>query len=233
MKHISQILTVVLALAGATLLPSLWANLSTDGSPPGLSLAAPARAQTATAAADLGPRREGDDIVLGKADAPLVLIEYASMTCPHCARFHNEVLPRLRSEHIDAGRLKLIYRDFPLDRVALQAAQLARCVPTERYFAFLEVLYRQQDQWAAGRDPGVMIDRVKQLAVLAGLPRERAAACVEDQSLQLKIVSTAQAGEREFRISSTPSFVLNGKRYTGALSFEDMDKALREALRRP
>jgi protein-disulfide isomerase len=233
MKRISQILAVVLALVGTTLSHSLWTSLSADGGWSGLSLAGFARAQTATAAADLGPRREGDDMVLGRADAPLVLIEYASMTCPACARFHNEVLPRLKSQYIDGGQLKLVYRDFPLDRVALQAAQLARCVPTERYFAFLEVLYRQQDQWAAGRDPGVMIDRIKQLAVLAGLPRERASACVEDQSLQLKIVATAQAGEREFRIASTPSLVLNGKRYTGALNFEDLDKALREALRRP
>ncbi len=223
----------MLALAGMSFFHSLWTDLSTNGGWTGVSLAGHARAQTAPAAADLGPRREGDDMVLGRADAPLVLIEYASMTCPACARFHNEVLPRLKSQYIDSGQLKLVYRDFPLDRVALQAAQLARCVPTERYFAFLEVLYRQQDQWAAGRDPGVMIDRIKQLAVLAGLPRERASACVEDQSLQLKIVATAQAGERELRSASTPSLVLKSKRYTGALNFEDMDKALREALRRP
>lgn len=191
--------------------------------------------QTAAAqtAIDLGPRREGDDIALGKADAPVVLIEYASMTCPSCARFHNEVLPRLKSQYIDGGRLKLVYRDFPLDRVALQAAQVARCVPTERYYAFLEVLFRQQEQWTAGRDPAVMIDRVKQFAALAGLPRDRASACVDDQSMQMKIVGAAQAGEKDYKVSGTPTFVINGKRHTGGPSFEDLDKALRDALGKP
>ncbi len=172
-----------------------------------------------------GPHREGD--------APLVLIEYASLTCPHCARFHNEVLPRIKAEFIDKGQVKLIYRDFPLDRVALQAAQVARCVPAERYFAFLEVLFRQQEQWTAGRDPAAMIDRVKQFAALAGLPRERANACVDDQALQLKIATAAQAGEKDHKVSGTPAFVINGKRHTGGPSFEDMDKAIRDALRKP
>jgi protein-disulfide isomerase len=228
MKRISQILVVATMLVVAAAVPSSWTTLSADGV--GVAVVATARAQSP---AELGPRREGDDIVLGKADAPLVLIEYASLTCPHCARFHNEVLPRLKSQYIDGGRLKLVYRDFPLDRVALQAAQVARCVPTERYYAFLEVLFRQQEQWTAGRDPAVMIDRVKQFAALAGLPRDRASACVDDQSMQMKIVGAAQAGEKDYKVSGTPTFVINGKRHTGGPSFEDLDKALRDALGKP
>lgn len=225
MKRISHILAVLAALLAfaAGPLTSGEASLSLVG----------AQAQTAPAAADLGPRREGEDVVLGKADAPVVLIEYASLTCPHCARFHNEVLPKLKAQFIDNGQVKLIYRDFPLDRVALQAAQVARCVPAERYYAFLEVLFRQQEQWTAGRDPAAMLDRVKQFAALAGLPRERATACVDDQALQLKIATVAQAAEKDHKVSGTPAFVINGKRYTGSPGFEEMDKALRDALRKP
>jgi protein-disulfide isomerase len=199
----------------------------------GSLIATPARAQTAIDPAALAPRREGDDMVLGKADAPAVLIEYASLTCPSCARFHNDVLPKLKTQYIDTGLLKFVYRDFPLDRVALQAAQIARCVPTERYFGFLELLFRQQEQWAAGREAGPMIERVKQFASLAGLPRDRATACADDQAMQLKIVATAQAGEKDYKVTGTPALVINGKRHTGAPSFEDVDKALREILRKP
>jgi protein-disulfide isomerase len=232
MKLMSRILVFAAALAVSFLgSGSLGTVLSTTWSGAGGNWSLQtAAAQTAI---DLGPRREGDDIALGKADAPVVLIEYASMTCPSCARFHNEVLPRLKSQFIETGQVKLIYRDFPLDRVALQAAQIARCVAPERYFGFLEILFRQQEQWTAGRDPAVMVERVKQFASLAGLPRERATACADDQAMQLRIVSGIQAAERDHKIAGTPSFVINGKRHTGSFTYDDLEKALREALRKP
>ena len=222
-----------LALAADALWTSLPARSGEARSSQGSLIAASAIAQTAADPAALGARREGDDMVLGKADAPAVLIEYASLTCPSCARFHNEVLPKLKSQYIETGQLKFVYRDFPLDRVALQAAQIARCVPTERYFGFLELLFRQQEQWASGREAGPMIERVKQFASLAGLPRDRATACADDQAMQLKIVAAAQAGEKDYKVTGTPALVINGKRHTGAPSFEDVDKALREILRKP
>lgn len=228
----SRMLMFVAALAASFLgAGSLGTILSITGSGAGGHW--PLQVASAQTAIDLGPRREGEDIALGKADAPVVLIEYASMTCPSCARFHNEVLPRLKSQFIETGQVKLIYRDFPLDRVALQAAQIARCVAPERYFGFLDVLFRQQEQWTAGRDPGVMVERVKQFAALAGVPRERATACAEDQAAQMRIVAGIQVAERDHKVAGTPSFVINGKRHTGSSSFEDLEKALREALRKP
>lgn len=228
----SRMLMFAAALAASFLgAGSLGTILSITGSGAGGHW--PLQVASAQTAIDLGPRREGEDIALGKADAPVVLIEYASMTCPSCARFHNEVLPRLKSQFIETGQVKLIYRDFPLDRVALQAAQIARCVAPERYFGFLDVLFRQQEQWTAGRDPAAMIERVKQFAALAGLPRERATACAEDPAIQTRIVAGIQVAERDHKIAGTPSFVINGKRHTGSFSFEDLEKALREALRKP
>jgi protein-disulfide isomerase len=223
-----------LAMARVFLL-SLGALLLPLASPDGESgPVATARAQSAaTAAPEAGPRREGEDLVLGRADAPVVVIEYASLTCPACARFHNEVLPRLKADYVEPGHVKFIFRDFPLDRVAMQAAQIARCVAPERYFGFLDLLFRQQEQWASGRDATVMIDRVKQYASLAGLPRDKAIACAEDQAAQLRIVSAAQTAEKEYRITGTPTLVINGKRHAGSPNFEDLDKALRALVPKP
>jgi len=212
----------VAAIAGAVYFGT---RAPASGPPPVAAASAPSKAGLETA--------QPGDHVLGDANAPITVIEYASLTCSHCAHFHTQVLPEIKKKWIDTGKVKLVYRDFPLDRVALQAAQVARCVPTERYYAFLEVLFRQQEQWTAGRDPAVMIDRVKQFAALAGLPRERANACVDDQAMQMKIVGAAQAGERDHKVSGTPTFIINGRRHTGGPAFEDLDKALRDALAKP
>lgn len=213
----------------------VWTSLSAT---PGLAghgwgLASVASAQTQTPPATHAARKEGDDYVIGNPDAQAVVIEYASLTCPHCARFHAETLPKLKANYVDTGLVKFVYRDFPLDRVALQAAQVARCMPPERFFGFLDVLFRQQEQWAAGRDPNAMVDRIKQLAAVAGLPRDKSTACIEDQALQLKIVGTAQNGEKEYKINATPTLVINGKRHTGSIAFEEVDKVLREIVRKP
>jgi protein-disulfide isomerase len=235
--HIWAALTAAFVFLAAD---GVWTSLSITGVQPvhdrGFALTSQAAAQTPpaqTPPAEYAARKEGDDHVIGNPDAKVVVIEFASLTCPHCARFHIETLPKLKAAYIDTGLVKFIYRDFPLDRVALQAAQVARCMPAERYFSFLDVLFRQQEQWAAGRDPNAMVDRIKQLAAFAGLSRERATACLEDQALQLKIVGAAQNGEREYKISATPSLVINGKRHTGSIAFEEVDKVLREIVRKP
>jgi protein-disulfide isomerase len=232
MSRLSKILIAAAVLAALQAGPSLWTGLSMDGgrTAPGWGYPAPAAAQQPPADR-LAPRREGDDFAMGHPDAPVVVIEYASLTCPHCARFHADVLPQVKAKYIDAGIVKFVYRDFPLDRVALQAAQVARCLPPERYFGLLDVLFRQQEQWTAGRDAGAMIERVKQYATLAGLPRDRAAACAEDAEQQAKLVAVAQAGEKQYGVSSTPTLVINGKRHAGGSSFEEVDRALAEAAR--
>jgi len=232
MSRLSKILIAAAVLAVLQGGPSLWTGLSIDGgrAAHGWGYPAPAAAQQPPADR-LAPRREGDDFAMGNPDAPVVVIEYASLTCPHCARFHVDVLPQVKAKYIDAGTVKFVYRDFPLDRVALQAAQVARCLPPDRYFGLLDVLFRQQEQWTAGRDPSAMIERVKQYAALAGLPRERAAACAEDAEQQAKLVAGAQAGEKQYGVNSTPTLVVNGKRHVGGTGFEELDRALAEALR--
>lgn len=232
-----QILLVVAALAVLVGGAGLWTFVLKKDPAPQSPVATPQTGAPAAPgsvdAAALAPRRQGDDFVIGADNAPAVIIEFASLTCPHCARFHAEVLPRIKSEYVDRGLVKFIYRDFPLDGAALRAAQIARCLPPERYFTFMDVLFRQQEQWAAGRDINAIVDRVKQLAGLAGLSREKADACASDQDSQKRIVEAAQAGERDYQVRATPTIVINGKRHAGTNSFEELEKALQPLVKKP
>lgn len=211
----------------------LLAFIMAAGMAAGASTAAPSPSDSQEAqatvpdAAALAPRKEGDDMVMGAAKAPVTLIEYASLTCPHCAHFDEETFPKLKSEYIDKGLVKYIYRDFPLDRVALMAAQIGRCLPPERYFGFVDVLFRQQPNWTSGRDPNQIKDNLRKLARLGGMSDETFDKCLNDKAVQDAVLNQQLKGEQEFKVNSTPTLIINGKTYPGALTFEELDKVLK------
>lgn len=155
---------------------------------------------------------EDGDYFIGDADAPVEIIEYSSLTCPHCANFHRDSLPALKRDYIDTGKVKLILRDFPLDRKALEAAAIAECLPRERYAAFIDVLFLQQSQW---RDSADHRATLKQFAAVAGLPADEAQACLEDTAKQDAILQERLDGQNKYGIRSTPSFIVNGKLVSG------------------
>jgi len=165
-----------------------------------------------------------EDRFIGRADAPITIIEYASLTCPHCANFHKEILPKVKAAYVDTGKAKLIYRDFPLDQVALKAAALARCAPAERYFAFLDVLFQQQNSWASAPDPMVPLARIGRLG---GLSEAEFKACMENQALADSILASRLIGARDMQVQSTPTVLVNGKKVDGINSFDDLDKVLK------
>lgn len=156
------------------------------------------------------------DMVLGNTDAPVTIIEYASMTCPHCGAFHRNVLPKLKAEYIDTGKVRLIYRDFPLDGLALRAAMTARCGGPDRYFAFVDVIYLQKETPAHASDP---IAALGQLARLGGLSGDAFRACMQDKALEEYILQTRLDGQKQFNVNSTPTFIIQGKPYTGLRDF--------------
>ena len=170
-----------------------------------------------------GAAAEPQEQILGKPDAPVTIIEYASLTCPHCAQFHNEVLPELKERYIDPGKVRLIYRDFPLDQMALAAAALAHCAGPERYFSMLDVLFETQSNWARAADP---IAALKRLGKLGGLTEQQMDACLADEELTDGILQTRLSGQNEFDISSTPTFVIDGKTYSGARDVEGFSELL-------
>lgn len=165
--------------------------------------------------------------VLGNSDAPVTVIEYASLTCPHCGHFHNGILPDIKKEFVDSGKVRFIYRDFPLDHFALRAAMLARCNSHRDYFAFLDVLYKDQQRWITAQDPLVALLR---LARLAGINGEDFKQCVGNKGLEDAILQQRLQAAKKYRLQATPSFIINEELYTGELTFDGIKSAIEEQL---
>ncbi len=167
-----------------------------------------AAAFVAVAAAEpLATEEALKDRVLGNPDAPVTIVEYSSLTCPHCRAFHNDVLPKLKKAYIDTGKAKLIYRDFPLDALALQAAMLARCAPPSMYFTYIEVLFQQQDQWRSARNPDEALARIGKLG---GMSQTDYEACMNNKELIDGILRMRLEGNQRFGVNSTPTFIIDG-----------------------
>ncbi len=166
------------------------------------------------------------EMVMGDADAPITIIEYASLTCPHCAAFHRETLPELKKQYLDTGKAKLIFRDFPLDGAALRAAMLARCGGKERFFPFVDVLLKTQNTWSRAKDP---VAALTQVGRMGGLSKDEIEACLKNEALMDGILRIRLDGQNEFDVSSTPTFIINGKKVAGALPFAEFEKLLKSA----
>lgn len=168
------------------------------------------------------------DQVLGKPDAPLTIIEYASTTCPHCATFHKTTMPKLKAEWIDTGKAKLIFRDFPTSPKSLSvgASMIAHCAGPDRYFGLLGLIMDQQEKWMNAQDK---LGELKRLAKLAGMGEDKVDACLKRQDLADAIDARAKEGYEKLGVDSTPSFFVDGKIMVGAQSFDELDKALKAA----
>jgi protein-disulfide isomerase len=179
------------------------------------------------APADLKPidsplaKAQPDDFVEGNAEAPITMIEYSSLSCPHCAKFQKDVLPQVKKDFIETGKVKLIQRDFPLNKPAVQAAQLAHCAGPMRYFALVDVLFKTQEQWLTEN----ATEKLAQIAATAGMDRPTFDACLANKDIEAKIVATRKAGEDAFQVNSTPTFIVNGVKLEGEQSYDDL-KAL-------
>jgi protein-disulfide isomerase len=172
------------------------------------------------------------DRIHGQANAPVTMFEYASMTCPHCARFQREVIPKLVHDYVDTGKVKIIFRDFPLDGAARLASALARCVPEDKYYSFLNLLFLNQDKWLAdlNNDQHVSADEVieglVQMGRFAGFSRDKVESCVGDQSTLAYIDQTQAEAEAKYGISGTPTFIINGELHDGEIKYEDLKKMI-------
>ena len=166
---------------------------------------------------------------IGRADAKLVVEEYFSLTCSHCGHFARETLPKVKSELVEKGIVRLVYRDFPLDQIALNAAAAARALPVARYDAFIAALFASQDRWAFARN----INHTEELwkfAALAGLPRTVFDQTLADDALKLAILAGQDVASKQFNIKSTPSFIIKGETHAGALTFERFNQLVTAAL---
>jgi protein-disulfide isomerase len=203
---------ILFALIGLVVLSMVSANSAEAVAP---------RAQLADAQAGLSITK--DDRVLGNPDAPITIIEYASLTCPHCAHFTNEVLPELKKKWIDTGKAKLVLREFPLDEPALRAAMIARCAPPDRFYAYVDALFATQDKWVMAKDYREALARIVKLG---GMSQDEFDNCLKNTNLENKILEERLAASKELDVNSTPTFFINGTKFAGAPSVEEFDKAL-------
>jgi protein-disulfide isomerase len=167
------------------------------------------------------------DKVLGSDTAPVTIVEYASVTCPHCASFHQQTYPALKSKYIDTGKVKLIFREFPTQPapVAIAGFMLARCAD-DKYYPMLDAIFSQQQSWAQDPYNGFL-----RIARQAGFTQEKFEACLKDQKLAEQIQGVAQRGNEQFKVESTPTFFINGKKYVGALSIGELEKIVEPLLK--
>lgn len=174
---------------------------------------------------------ENDDamteMVLGDADARITVIEYASLGCPHCANFHANTFPDVKKDYIDTGKIKFVYRDFPLGTPALAASMIARCAGSAKYFGMVDIFFKSQQQWSRADNP---LDALKKVSRFGGMSEADVDACLQNQELLNHIQETARKGGEDHKINATPSFVIDGETISGGLPYEDFKKLLDKAL---
>jgi protein-disulfide isomerase len=184
----------------------------------------------AQSAADVAKPVSLPDMALGPADAPVTITEFASMTCPHCAAFNETVFPKIKSEYIDTGKVRYIFREFPLDDIALAASAMARCVAGDdapKYFALVDTLFRTQNDLVSA--PLATINRIGKQA---GSSEQAIKICVDDDpSIRQKIVADLKYAHEVLKVGSTPAFFINGEKVKGGASFEDFDKLIKPLLK--
>ena len=217
-------LTAALAVIAAGL------SLS-NGLPRALSIAAQAQetssqagSETEASAADA----EVEEMRLGNPDADVTVIEYASFTCPHCRDFHDTVFEELKENYIDTGKINFVYREVYFDRYGLWAAMVARCGGEDRYFGIADLIYEQQQEWVQG-EPADIVANLRRIGKTAGLTDEQLDACLSNGEKAQALVETYQANAAADEITSTPSFVIDGTKYSN-MSYDEFAAILDEKL---
>lgn len=184
----------------------------------------------AQGASDVAKPQSLPDMALGPANASVTITEYASMTCPHCAAFNETVFPKIKSEYIDTGKVRYVFREFPLDIKAAAGSMLARCIAKDdsgKYFAVVDMLFRQQNDWVTKNTTETLARIGKQ----AGLSQQAVEDCLKDQALLDKIAADQKFANEVLKVNSTPTFFINGEMIRGETSFAEFDKRIKSLLK--
>ena len=211
---------ILIVAGGAVAVAAIVAGVYFGTRPPAPGPAPVAVAATADKAALMAV--QPGDHVLGDPKAPITIIEYASLTCSHCAHFHTQILPDLKKKWIDTGKVKLVYRDYPLDQIAVKAAQIAECAGNDKYFGVIDIIFRGQPQWATGADP---IAELSKPLRIAGLGEAEIKACLANDAMMAPVLNDYRSGEA-LGVNATPTLFIGGKLYRGSRSVEDIDTEL-------
>jgi protein-disulfide isomerase len=186
----------------------------------------PAFAQ-AVSAEDLAVAGPLGDVALGPADAKVTIIEYASLTCSHCAAFHKETYPVLKQRYVDTGQVRFILREFPLDPLATAGFMLARCDTEAKYYPITDLLFDQQKTWAFSEKP---VEGLQQIMRQAGFSQEKFEGCLRDQKLYDAVNAVRNRAAEKLNVNSTPTFFINGQRQSGNMSIDELEKIIKPLL---
>jgi protein-disulfide isomerase len=176
---------------------------------------------------DLAAQGPLPDIALGPADAKVTIIEYASLTCSHCAAFHKETYPELKKRYIDTGKVRFILREFPLDPLATAGFMLARCDSESKYYPITDLLFDQQKNWAFTEKP---LDALRQMMRQAGFSQEKFDSCLRDQKLYDAVNAVKNRAMDQFKVDATPTFFINGQRQSGSISIDEIETIIKPLL---
>lgn len=235
MRVLKVSLVVLLGLAGVVY--GVSATRATANEPAAATTVPAAPAAATPAATASAPAADAQFLdafterTLGKADAPVTLIEYSALTCSHCAHFHKEVLPQIKANYIDTGKVRIIFREFAFNQVGIRAAMIARCLPADKYYDFVQALFDTQVTWAGAANSDAL---VQQMAGFSGLSADRYAACIANQRLLNHILQMRVDASNNFEINSTPTILIQGslERIVGAQPYATFADAIDRQLAR-
>lgn len=189
-----------------------------QSAPEGMTPIAAAEAQETTTSSDVALV---PDMILGNSDAPLTVTEYASFTCPHCANFHATVFDKFKTNYIDTGKVKFVYREVYFDKFGLWGAMVARCGGPEKYFGISDILYDTQKDWLASGEPVGIADALRKIGITAGMTGEQVDACLKDNERAQAMVTAYQANATADKVESTPTFIIAGESHSGGMTYDE------------
>jgi len=170
-----------------------------------------------------------NDFVIGDEEAPITIIEYASMSCSHCADFHNETLEKLKTEYIDTKKVRFVFRDFPFNYPALAGSMIMRCIPNESRYDYMNALYKLQNNWVK-RDHADTRSELYKIMQSGGMQKDDFDACLSDINLENDLLEGVMIAQKEFKIGSTPSFIINGTLYSGNKTIKEFRQIIDKIL---
>lgn len=217
----------LVAAAGA-----LWlAGKTPDAGMTPISLSASAQETAPAATTTSSVASRVPDMVMGKIDAPVTVVEYASFTCPHCANFHATVWNEFKKNYIDTGKVKFVYREVYFDKFGLWAAIVARCGGPEKYFGISDILYNHQKDWLASNDEKGIADALKKIGLSAGMTEDQVNACLNDNDQAKAMVTAYQTNATNDNVQGTPTFLINGESHSGEMTYAEFAALLDAKLK--
>jgi len=175
-------------------------------------------------------KTQGDLIVIGSDNALVKIKIFSSLTCPHCATFHTKVVPKIRKNYIESGKVQLIFIDFPLDQAAFNASKLLHCVDQNKQITFLDNIYENQNEWATGANINEINNNLKKIVKNLGITSVEFNKCLGDESISDKILNGRIDGNQKYSINSTPTIVINEKKLEGSTSFKNIEKKIEKLI---